>query len=84
MTSAQKASWDSLNEHLSARQQKVYDTIAASKTGMTIHELCEALKLFPNEVSGRVTELAYRGKILITGKRVNPRSGKVQTVYAIL
>jgi len=43
--------------HKHGDRQRIYELIRDSEDGMTLKELCSAMKRLPNEVSGRLTEL---------------------------
>lgn len=79
----QLESWDKLQGSLENRQEVVFQAIsAAGDQGLTLFELVKLLGWPVNRVSGRVTELAAKGKIKNYDlTRVNPESGKRGLVW---
>jgi len=68
---------------LGARQEAVYQCIKAHGSA-TLFEVCAYMRVFPNEVSGRLTELADLELIRDSGQtRVNPRTHKPATVWVL-
>lgn len=79
----QLRAWRDLQPHLGERQAQVYDVIAGCQDyGATIFEIANRLKKPPNEVSGRCTELRFKGQIRDSGgRRYNPRTRKGGIVW---
>lgn len=79
----QLKAWRDLQPKLINRQTQVYDIIAgACEYGATIFEIAKRLGKPPNEVSGRCTELRFKGKIRDSGgRRYNPRTRKAAIVW---
>ena len=76
----QLESWDQLKGHLSARQTVVLEAIKEKPA--TLFELVTRLGLPVNRISGRVNELATKGKVKDSGsRRKNPASGKSGIVW---
>jgi len=69
-------------ENLSDKQQKVYDVIKAHPDCTNL-DICRILGWQINRVTGRVSELQGGGRIIASGKRKNPESGKNNTTWKI-
>lgn len=59
-------------EDLSSDQKKVLDTVA-NFGPITLNEVAEILDKFPNQISGRFTELRNSNRIKIVGRKQGQR-----------
>jgi hypothetical protein len=65
-----QAAFGAIKDELKPRQREVYNFVTLCQGyGTTIHNICNWLKLTPNVISGRLTELKKLGKIKVTGRR---------------
>lgn len=63
---------DHVEPNLSQRQKEVFAVIKMNPEGITIYETALKMDAFPNQVSGRFSELVSKGLIIVTGfKKLN-------------
>ena len=75
----QKEAWWSIQDKLTEKQERVLAEI--TKAPATLFELSARLAWPINRLSGRVTELSDKGKIVPVGERTNPDSGRKGIVW---
>lgn len=81
-TRGQINAWDDIQAHLSKRQEQVLAVIKGRGIGATLREIADILGIDMSAVSGRVTELQELKLVYDSGhQRVNPKSGKMITVW---
>lgn len=68
------AAFESVSKRLNESQNRIWNCIKdAGERGRTNDEICIVLGLYPNEVSGRITELYLANRIEEIGKRLTRR-----------
>lgn len=78
----QREAWDSIQDTLGDAQQLVLEKIVEQPR--TAFQVSEVLGWPINRVSGRITELTKKGKIIDSGcRRVNPDSGRNVIVWKL-
>lgn len=66
---------------LSLQRKYVMDRIVvAGRTGVTLDELAEQMRVEPNKISGRITELKKQGLVIHTKARRMTRAGSTAAV----
>ena len=67
-----KAAFGAIKDELKPRQREVYKWIvfmSLRRYDVTIKGLCQWMRVSPNTISGRLTELKAMGKIKVVGRR---------------
>ena len=75
-------SYEMIKPKLGMRQNTVYNLISNYK-GLTAHEVAEKMVLPLHVVAGRVTELADMFMVKSTGTKMNKKTGKPNTIWAV-
>lgn len=74
------AAWTKVKKDLTPRQKMVIIQLK-KKPGSTIRDVAERLKVYPNTVSGRFSELETLGVIKITGTKKYPGNSQPHSQY---
>jgi predicted ArsR family transcriptional regulator len=74
--------WNRVKKNLTARQRRVAVEVRKRKRGATIRDIAKALRVTPNVISGRFTDLEKEGVFKVTGVKYYEGS-QPHSVYEI-
>jgi len=72
--------WDAIQPTIHKKRNTVLNAIKEINGG-TLNDIAHYLDWPINRVSGRVTELHRKGKIINDGTKINPESGKPNKIW---
>ena len=77
------AAYEDLRPKLQQREQPIFDLLCLYPRGLSNSEIAKKLDVPVNEVTGRVNRMVGLGRLLDGGRKLNPRTGKLNHFWIV-